>query len=175
MTKFLNSHPMNNYLSFFSQGRLFGLVGLLSITLSTQAQQLPDLSLADIQGKEQQISRLAQPEKPTLVVFWAAWVPESIEAIEALRKQAWNAKLIAVSIDRDRGKAEVQRVAKEYGWTFDLLMDNELTLKHKLNVVNVPHVFLFNPKGELTYQLAALGKENMGTLQEKIAALQDDK
>jgi alkyl hydroperoxide reductase subunit AhpC len=61
-------------------------------------------------------------------------------------------KIIAVSIDDARGASRVKPLVNGSGWEYEVYIDQNQDLKRAMNVVNVPHTFIINGKGEIVWQ-----------------------
>ena len=61
-------------------------------------------------------------------------------------------KLVAISIDDARSAARVKPHVDGNDWEYEVYLDQNQDLKRAMNVVNVPHTFVLNGKGEIVWQ-----------------------
>jgi peroxiredoxin len=59
--------------------------------------------------------------------------------------------LIAVSVDDSRSTSRVAPVVMNSGWDFQVLLDPNKDFSRAMQVINVPHTFLYNGEGELVW------------------------
>lgn len=138
---------------------LFILVAVLSSTMlfsQEVIQRLPEFELKDINGKAVKIHELTK-NGPVIISFWATWCApckRELEAIDELYvdwKEETNVTLVAVSIDDEKTKARVPAYVNGKGWDYVVLMDPNSDFKRAMGVNNVPHTFLINKEGKITY------------------------
>ena len=61
-------------------------------------------------------------------------------------------KLVAISIDDARSASRVKPHVDGNGWDYEVYIDQNQDFKRAMNVVNVPHTFVVNGKGEIVWQ-----------------------
>ncbi|ALR30102.1 hypothetical protein ATE47_06005 [Chryseobacterium sp. IHB B 17019] len=71
------------------------------------------------------------------------------EKIEDWQKEA-KFKMYAVSTDDARTTSKVKTVVKSKGWSYNILLDPNQTLKRSLNINSIPHTILVH-KGKVVY------------------------
>lgn len=130
-----------------------------AVQISSFAQTtLPDVIITDLLGDEVKASELTNDGKPIIISFWATWCKPCISELDAINdeyedwQEETGVKLIAISIDDERSAAMVKTMSQGRDWAFDIYLDKNQDLKRVLNVVNVPHTFLLNGKGEVVWQ-----------------------
>ena len=64
-------------------------------------------------------------------------------------------KLVAISIDDARSAARVKPHVDGNGWEYEVYIDQNQDFKRAMNVVNPPHTFVLNGKGEIIWQHAS--------------------
>lgn len=133
-------------------------VAFFSMTAFSQEviQRLPEFELKDVTGKTVKIHELTK-EGPVIISFWATWCApckRELEAIDELYvdwKEETNVTLVAVSIDDEKTKARVPAYVNGKAWDFVVLMDPNSDFKRAMGVNNVPHTFLIDKSGKITY------------------------
>lgn len=137
----------------------------ISVTIIVFSQEsgktltkLPSIDVKTPDGKTFNTSNISNDGKPVVLSFWALWCKPCIKELTAISElyDEWQeetgVKLIAVSIDDSRSSSNVLPTANGKGWTFDLLLDENGTLKRAMNVNLIPHTFVINGKGEIVWQ-----------------------
>ena len=82
-------------------------------------------------------------------------------------------KLVAVSIDDVKSSGRVKPWVDGKGWEFDVYLDPNQDFKRAMNVINVPHTFLLNGKGEVVWEHTSYvdgSEEELYELVKKLAA-----
>ena len=131
-------------------------IGFASITFAQN--KLPNVVIESMYGDEVKVSDFQNEGNPIIISFWATWCKPCISELDAINDQYedWQdetgVKLIAISIDDERSSATVRSMSAGRDWPYDIYLDKNQNLKRALNVVNVPHTFLLNGKGEIVWQ-----------------------
>ena len=68
------------------------------------------------------------------------------------QKEETGVKLVAISIDDARSASRVKPHVDGNGWEYEVYIDQNQDFKRAMNVVNVPHTFVINGKGEIVWQ-----------------------
>ena len=61
-------------------------------------------------------------------------------------------KLVAISIDDSRSASRVKPHVDGNSWEYEVYLDQNQDFKRAMNVVNVPHTFVINGKGEIVWE-----------------------
>ena len=133
---------------------------LISIKVHAQGDQpeLPKVDIKDLTGKTINTSTLLADESPLILSFWTTWCSPCIKELNAISEnlEDWqdetNVRVIAISMDDARSSMRVAPVVNGRGWEFEVYLDSNGDFKRAMNVVNPPHTFVINPKGEIIYQ-----------------------
>ncbi len=119
---------------------------------------LPNVTIKDLAGKEVNIATLSNDGKPFVITFWATWCGPCVKEHNALSdvyddwKEETGVKIFAVSIDDSRSTAKIKPFVEGKGWEFDVLLDTNKELARAMNVNNPPFTFLFDGNGKMVYQ-----------------------
>lgn len=120
---------------------------------------LPEnVSVKTLDGQTVQTSVIQNDGKPIILSFWATWCKPCNKELDAIAEvySEWQdetgVKLVAVSIDDVKSSGRVKPWVDGKGWEYEVYLDANQDFKRAMNVVNVPHLFLLNGKGEVVYQ-----------------------
>lgn len=117
-----------------------------------------NISLKTLDGKTVETSILQNDGKPMIISFWATWCKPCNRELNTIKEvyEEWQnetgVKLIAISIDDSRSASRVKPHVDGNGWEYEVYLDQNQDFKRAMNVVNVPHTFLINGKGEIVWQ-----------------------
>ena len=120
--------------------------------LSGHAQ---NVNIENLKGEKVLFSDIIKGDKPVIVSFWATWCKPCLMEMDALKeiKAEWEGKIriVSVSIDDARSKNKVPSFVKGRNYPFEVYMDSNQELYKKLNVLNVPFLFIFS-NGKQVYK-----------------------
>ncbi|MFH1001463.1 MAG: TlpA disulfide reductase family protein [Bacteroidota bacterium] len=132
---------------------------MVNLSLSLSAQKyLPAVEIESLKGDKIKASGLSNNENPIIISFWATWCKPCISELEAINDEyeKWQEetgiKLIAISIDDERSTSKVKTMVYGKDWPFEIYLDKNQNLKRALHIINIPHTFLLNGKGEIVWQ-----------------------
>ena len=121
-------------------------------------KKLPNITIADLQGKPINIREFAANGKTTIISFWASWCAPCKRELDAISElyPVWtadyNTTLVAITIDNARTLTHVKPILEEKGWEFDILVDSKQELQQALNFQVVPQTFVIDSDGNIVYQ-----------------------
>lgn len=131
---------------------IFFLVMMCAGLISTHAQ---NVNIENLKGEKILFSDLIKGDKPVIVSFWATWCKPCLMEMDALKeiKEEWEGKIriVSISIDDSRSKNKVPSFVKGRNYPFEIYMDSNQELYKKLNVLNVPFLFIFS-NGKQVYK-----------------------
>ena len=110
------------------------LTAIATLAMAQNATLPQNITLKALDGSSVQTSALQNDGKPMIVSFWATWCKPCNRELNTIKEvyEEWQeetgVKLIAISIDENQD------------------------FKRAMNVVNVPHTFVINGKGEIVWQ-----------------------
>ena len=148
---YYNNKKINNMKRIFL-GCILALCGL-----SAQAA-LPEVTLLDIDGHEVNVASLAHNKKPVIISFFATWCKPCMRELTAIHdvyadwQDETGVTMYIVSIDQGQDSQKVKPLVNGNGWEYNVLLDPNGTFKRAMNVQSIPHMFVFDSKGELVYQ-----------------------
>lgn len=119
--------------------------------------QLPAVQLKDINGKTVDTGHLTNNGRPIVISFFATYCKPCIRELKAIHEdyadwqEETGVRFILVSIDQGQDVQKVRPMVNGFGWEYEVLLDPDWTLKHALNVQEVPHVFVLDGKGKIVH------------------------
>lgn len=160
----------NNFLNFWSyycintdksvktmhMKSTFFLIYLITFSF-TKAQELPNISLKNIEDKSISIQELANSDTVKVFSFWATWCVPCINELDTISEvyEEWqeetNVEVIAISTDDSRTKKRVIPLVNGKDWDYEILLDDNQELKRALNISVMPYVIVVK-NGEILYQ-----------------------
>lgn len=154
-------------------------ISLLAGFATAQNARIPEnISIKTLDGKTVETSVIQNDGKPIIISFWATWCKPCNRELNAIKEvyEEWQeetgVKLVAISIDDTRSASKVKPHVDGNGWEYEVYLDQNQDFKRAMNVVNVPHTFLINGKGEIVWQHTAYvdgSEEELFELVKKVA------
>ena len=138
-----------------------------------------NITLKALDGSTVQSSAIQHDGKPIIVNFWATWCKPCNRELNTIKEvyEEWQeetgVKLVAISIDDARSASRVKPHVDGNGWEYEVYLDQNQDLKRAMNVVNPPHTFVLNGKGEIVWQHASYvegDEEELIAVVRKVAA-----
>ena len=138
-----------------------------------------NIILKALDGSTVQSSAIQNDGKPIIVNFWATWCKPCNRELNTIKEvyEEWQeetgVKLVAISIDDARSASRVKPHVDGNGWEYEVYLDQNQDLKRAMNVVNPPHTFVLNGKGEIVWQHASYvegDEEELIAVVRKVAA-----
>ncbi|OUR99324.1 hypothetical protein A9Q86_12165 [Flavobacteriales bacterium 33_180_T64] len=126
--------------------------------LKLETNKIPSVTIKTLDGERIDSHSIISNEKPTLFVFWAtccAPCKKELSAISNVYEQWENEtkiNIVAVSVDLPQYANRVAPFVKSNNWDFDVFLDVERNLMHKMNASSTPHSFLINNSGEIVWE-----------------------
>jgi len=120
--------------------------------------KIPAVLLKNIDGKMVNSTDAIQKGKPLIICFWASWCHPCLKELSAIAEvyEAWQNEteviLYAISVDDSRSFNNARVMINNNSWNFEFYFDPNSDFKRAMGVVNIPHAFILNDQGEVTYQ-----------------------
>lgn len=131
---------MKNLLSIF--------LILFSLNFVCCQNNLPNITLKNVNGKSVNISDLEKKDNPIIINFWATWCGPCKRELNTINEvfSDWvndlGVELYAISIDDQRTVDKVGPYVLANDWQYEVLLDTNGDLKRAMGVNNVPFTVL---------------------------------
>ena len=141
------------------------------------AQELPSLTLKDLDGNNTDLNTLVQGENVFVFSFWATWCVPCINELDAISEvyedwqDSYDVQLVAVSIDNARTAYKVKTYVDGQDWDYLVLLDKNQELRQSLNFQTVPYTLLLNKDGEIVYRHQGYVEGDEYELEDKLKEL----
>lgn len=112
------------------------------------AQELPSLTLKDLDGNNTDLNTLVEGENVFVFSFWATWCVPCINELDTISEvyEDWQdetkVRLIAIATDDTRTKKRIRPMVNGKGWEYLVLYDDNQDLKRALNITTLPHTLV---------------------------------
>jgi thiol-disulfide isomerase/thioredoxin len=157
------------------------LIGFACITFgfsqsTGNLKKVPAIELNDLNGKSINTSKLYE-EGPIVISFWATWCAPCKRELNTIHEvyEEWQEetgiRVVAVSIDDEKTKAQVPMYVNGKGWEYIVLLDSNWDFKREMGVGNVPHTFLVDAQGNIVYTHTGYSEGDEEKLYEQIKLL----
>ena len=137
---------------------LFCTLMMAGSVFAQNAKMPENITLKNLNGESVQSSVIQNDGKPVIISFWATWCKPCNRELNNIKDvyEEWQeetgVKLIAISIDDARYASRVKPHVDGNDWPYEVYIDQNSDLKRAMGVVNVPHTFILNGKGEIVWQ-----------------------
>ena len=134
------------------------LTALAALGMAQNAVLPQNITLKALDGSSVLSSDIKNDGKPMIISFWATWCKPCNRELNTIKevydewREETGVKLVAVSIDDARSATRVKPHVDGQGWEYEVYIDQNQDFKRAMNVVNVPHTFVVNGKGEIVWQ-----------------------
>ncbi|MCL2596883.1 MAG: TlpA family protein disulfide reductase [Paludibacter sp.] len=154
-------------------------IAILQIFTIAIHAQIPSVTLKTIDGKTVSTDTLNNGGKPFIISFFATWCKPCLRELNAIAEEYadWQdetgVKIIAVSIDEAQNVAKVKPLVDKYGWDYEVILDPNSEFKRALNIQIIPHVLIFDGKGNIVESRSGYVDGSENHLLEKVKELLD--
>ncbi|MBQ3880926.1 MAG: TlpA family protein disulfide reductase [Bacteroidales bacterium] len=149
---------------------------IMCYTLS--AQNPESVKMTTLSGETTTAGQWADGKTPYVVSFWFVTCKYCIEEMDAITEmyEDWQEeapfRFYAVNTDDTRSLAKAKAMARGRGWdNFLFAFDTNKEYTRAMNVVSMPHVFLYDKNGKLVYSHVGYSPGDEQELFRKIKAL----
>ena len=126
-------------------------------SIMAEAQTVASIDLKNLEGMTVNPLDIVGKGNPTVICFWATWCSPCKRELNNYMdyyvdwQEENGVEIIAVSIDDSRSMSRVAPFVTSSGWEYEVLLDPGRDFARAMQVINVPHTFLVNGKGEVVW------------------------
>jgi antioxidant, ahpC/TSA family len=130
---------------------------MLAAGTSVMTAQLPSVQVRDASGRTINASKINNGGKPFVVSFFATWCKPCLRELKAISEvygdwqDETGMKMYIVSIDDAQNTSKVKPFVDAEGWEYELILDANNDLFRALSLPAVPHVLVYDGKGNIVY------------------------
>lgn len=123
---------------------LFSLFVTFFFLNSFAQNELPDMTLKNLDGTDVNIQDISKNDQIVIVSLWATWCVPCINELDAISevweqwKEETNVKLYAISVDDARSVRRVRPMINGKSWDYEFLLDTNNDLRRVLGAATVP-------------------------------------
>ncbi len=127
------------------------------LSITAEAQTVASIDLKNLEGMTVNPLDIVGKGNPTVICFWATWCSPCKRELNNYMdyyvdwQEETGVEIIAVSIDDSRSMSRVTPFVTSSGWEYEVLLDPGRDFARAMQVINVPHTFLVNGKGEVVW------------------------
>ena len=131
---------------------------MVAFTGPSTSKKMPDITIADLQGKPVKIQEYIKGSELTVISFWATWCSPCKRELDAVQElypdwvDSYDVRFVAITIDNSRALTQVRPIIEEKGWEFDFLVDSKQELQQALSFQAIPQTFLVDNEGNILFQ-----------------------
>ena len=117
--------------------------------INALAPQILQTTLADVQINLQNLQG-----QPIIINFWATWcAPCRLEMpeLQALYEQYHDNGLMILAVNMGENRTTIRNWITEFGYTFDVILDQDQILFERYQVRGQPSTFIVSPQGIITH------------------------
>lgn len=130
-----------------------------------QGEYAPDFTLQNMEGESVSLSDY-RGEKKVMLNFWATWCPPCRAEMPDMQKVYENRDdmvILAINLtETETGVATVKQFQNEFGLTFPILLDLDVSVASRFDIKPVPTSFLIDSTGKIEH--VSLGPMNEETM-----------
>ena len=136
----------------------FSLIKPIKRMIKDNVTTIPSVNIETLNGKSINSKDIIKNDKPTLLVFWATCCAPCKKELTKISKvyDTWQEEtginIVAVSVDLPQYANGVKPFVKDNNWKYDVYLDVDRILMHKMNAYSTPHSFLLDSKGEIVWE-----------------------
>jgi thiol-disulfide isomerase/thioredoxin len=140
---------------------LITVIWAMSIALSflfaanTRGGNLLDLTLADVDGKEVSLDKLAE-DKPLLLYFWATWCKpcrKTQPKVAALAKKYKDrVKVVGINVGGLDSPKDIKKYISRHRITYTMLIDHNDEAVKAYSVSAIPVIILLDKTGKILFR-----------------------
>ena len=137
---------------------LFFAVSVFLMSFQDNARKLPSINVKTFEGKTVNSSTFSNDGKPLIISFWATWCSPCKKELNAVNevysdwKKETGVKLIAIALDDSKSSSKVAPYVNSKSWEYENYLDMNQDLQRAMNVINPPHTFILDGKGNIVWQ-----------------------
>jgi thiol-disulfide isomerase/thioredoxin len=112
----------------------------------------PDFYFENREGQDTSLSELQS--RPVLVNFWATWCGPcryEMPFLQQIYQERPGGELVLLAVNVGEGSSDVSQFMESAGFTFTVLLDQQVAVARRYNVTGIPATFFIDSEGIIQY------------------------
>ncbi len=142
-----------------------------TLTGPLQGKQLPNFSLAGLQGPAQ-IGSSFVAGKPAVINFFASWCTSCQAEMSTLAttSKEFSSRVTFLGVDENDVRSSATKFLSKYGVTYPVAFDPKVSLQGAFKLVGLPTTLFVEPSGKIYREI--LGTMSKSVLMQNLKALE---
>lgn len=144
------------------------------------ANHLPSVTLKDLEGKTVNTAEITNQGKSIVLCLGTTYCKASVSFLDEVAEdyEEWQEEtdvvVYYIATNDARSSAKVAPFVNVREWEYNVLLDPNSVFKRAMNVVNCPHVYVIDGKGDISFQKSGYTSELKEEVYQAIINITED-